>query len=384
LAGGPAAILDETTAVTVHALTGFLVINTGQTPYWRGTPGSGTGDYNHQANTKGVITMIGEQQGQAPPDIIAGDEGFDVNPVLESPPDFEESVDSDDITEAALDEEDAESSTEEDEDEDEDDLGIDGDMDDEEEVETEEDEDAEEAVTEEPDETTPKADTTPKGVKKRINKLTAKVTQAETDRDRYRDLYEQGQAREETKAAAEKEIPEPQEDDFDDYDTFIEAKVDWKADKKVELMLAEGRAARDASDYNQRVDTVVAAGKAKFSDYEARVITGGLHCSDVMTAQMVQSDQAVDLTYHLATHPKELDRINALKPDDQIKAIGIIEHRIKNAGVRKTKKIAPSAKPTKPIGGGGTTGSKDPSDFTMAEMRADEAKQRAKRRAERM
>jgi hypothetical protein len=134
--------------------------------------------------------------------------------------------------------------------------------------------------------------------------------------------------------------PRPKEDDFKTYGEFVEALTDWKTDRKLEAAEAKraedrarseaenkGKAVTDA--HNLRVDEA----KTRYPDWDKAF--KGLDdnsYTDPMVVFIFESDRGPDVTYYLATHREELERIAKLSPVRQVAALAKIEEQFGDAG----------------------------------------------------
>jgi hypothetical protein len=134
--------------------------------------------------------------------------------------------------------------------------------------------------------------------------------------------------------------PRPKEEDFKTYSEFVEALTEWKTDRKIEERESrradERERARNESKskevldaHNARVD----GAKKRYADWDKAF--KGLDndsFSDPMVVYIFESERGPDVTYYLATHRDELDRIRGLSPLRQAAALGRIEDRLEAAG----------------------------------------------------
>jgi len=198
---------------------------------------------------------------------------------------------------------------------------------------------------EEPEKPKPK-----RGVQKRIDKLTKRV------REQERLISDLQQPREQVAAA-------PNRDDFDDYELFIEAKVDHQAGVRIAQMEAKQRdtAAQqnhaDASaHFEQSRDDLVDAGSETYSDFSEVALSENLEISPTMAEALLASNQGHDLWYHLGKNPGKAEKIASMSAVQQVLAIGELAVSLKTA-----KKPSNAPKTTKSVGSRGSS-SADPSD----------------------
>jgi hypothetical protein len=140
--------------------------------------------------------------------------------------------------------------------------------------------------------------------------------------------------------ADDKTPPRPKEDDFKTYSEFVEALTDWKTDRKLEAQEAKRRedAARETAEnkgkaitdaHNARVDEA----KTRYSDWE-KVFEGldDNSFTEPMVVFIFESERGPDITYYLATHRDELEKIRAMSPLRQAAALGKIEDGLPEQG----------------------------------------------------
>lgn len=183
---------------------------------------------------------------------------------------------------------------------------------------------------------------------------------------------------------------EPTEDQFETYTAFIEARADYRAEKKAaeiaDRRLNEHLASereRLAREQANRTEMELAAAhaqrindfKSRHADFDEVVGNSDVEVSLVMRDAIVQSPVGPDLTYYLGTHPDECARIAAMPPGKALMEMGRIEAILErqSAPVETAKAPvitdAPAAippltsapPPIRPITGGATTATADDS-----------------------
>tara|TARA_R100001086_G_scaffold245416_2_gene176301 strand:- start:1170 stop:2288 length:1119 start_codon:yes stop_codon:yes gene_type:complete len=157
----------------------------------------------------------------------------------------------------------------------------------------------------------------------------------------------------------------PNQDDFETYEQFQEALVDWK----VNLRLTERDTVereRIERDQQQRAqEQIVAAHTARIDTFRSAhddfdvVIEKGkdLPMTRPMQDSVLNSDMGPAVMYHLCRFPEECDRIAAMAPMAAIREMGKLEARIEAAGtgpVSSATSMTRAPRPIKPVGGGAT------------------------------
>ena len=157
----------------------------------------------------------------------------------------------------------------------------------------------------------------------------------------------------------------PSQDDFETYEQYQEALVDWK----VTLRLTERdvvereRIERDSTNrareksvaaHTARIDTF----RQEHDDFDAVIEQGkNLPMTAPMQDSVMNSDMGPAVMYHLCRFPEECDRIAALPPMVAIREMGKLEARIEAAQtgpVSSAASVTQAPRPIKPVGGGAT------------------------------
>jgi len=224
-----------------------------------------------------------------------------------------------------------------------------------------------------------------------LDRITAKVKKNERYRTRKEiEAYYQG--RESIAAPAKKpekpaEEVVPTREQYDNYETFLEAKAEYvarKAGREERAKLEREHADKQATEANQKVmQTFQAKVRAKYPDIEERLeAIGHIEMPSGMGSAIAESDLGSEILNHFAENPKDCERIAALSPSAAIREIGRLEARLEKPAATPIAAAKPSAAPDpiKPGGGASGTGDADPSDKDSTEewMRKERARVRKK------
>lgn len=210
-------------------------------------------------------------------------------------------------------------------------------------------------------------------VQKRISKLVAKQREAERDAQYWR---EQAQKKAETPRLEDKSPQEnaPQESDYDTYEEYIEARATFAATERVKKEIREHEQLRIAREKQARVEEKLKKGEGKYPDFAELVFKpyekGGPKVTTAMFDACNDSSITDDLAYFLAKNVEESERIAALSPIGQARAIGRIEADIEAGRIRLKQPTTTKAPPPIPdrIGGKqGAGGDVDPDKLPIAE-----------------
>lgn len=187
---------------------------------------------------------------------------------------------------------------------------------------------------EEPEQPEKKAEL-PRGVQKRINKLTARNYGLKKElAERERQITELKAIADEKKLSdqiAEHTKKKPDKGEFDSYEDYIEAKSKW--DVRSELLeqqkdKAEKPEEKKTEDRNEVVEEIFKAGSEAYEDFEEIVRKPDLKLSESMFLAALESDFAHEILYYLGTNPQEASKIYDLTPLQQAREIGKLETRI--------------------------------------------------------
>jgi hypothetical protein len=224
---------------------------------------------------------------------------------------------------------------------------------------------AEEIQAEAPADTEPKTDETAevveppkpkKSAQERIDELTRKRREAERDAEYWR-----------TKAL-EKETPQatpvtpsgrPTLDQFETTQEYEDKLFEWYEQKKEVTSAGRKREAELSSayrTYEERADKA----RAEFEDFDEAV--SQTPYTETMKVALWKNEHGPELAYHIATHPKDGERIRNLAPDEQLIELGRLETKLLLA--KQTKKVSEAPKPISPVGMGGGGKQKDPSEMS--------------------
>lgn len=194
----------------------------------------------------------------------------------------------------------------------------------------------------------------PKGVQRRIDRLTRRLREAETalrGRGEPQRREQPSKARSDDQGGDKK----PLVTDFDTYEEYIEAIADWKAEQRIQAAEAKRTTESAESAFKQRF----AEGRKKFADFD-RVVTDDVEITGAMTAAIKETDDPAGVIYFLGKNPDEADRIASLSPAKQTLEIGKIEDRIarqakqrQGAGNETSRRTSRAPEPIKPVRAGG-------------------------------
>ena len=211
----------------------------------------------------------------------------------------------------------------------------------------------------------------PKGVQKRIDKLTRQRYELEA-RLRERDAII---SENERKAQASQPDPDPSQ--FDTWEQYLDAKVEFEAGKKIreieQQRAIQQKNAERFANFNERAAAIRQANP----DYDAVLQSAAVNVSNAVMETILESDDGPAVAYHLAKNPTELYRLNAMSERQQVLELGRISARLSaKAPERKVTQAPPPAPAVKATG----SGSKSVSDMTDKEYADFRKRQDAQRK----
>ena len=162
---------------------------------------------------------------------------------------------------------------------------------------------------------------------KRINKLTREKKEAQAETLKLKEQL-----------AGYTKTVEPKTEDFEDYNDFINAKVEYEVKQRTQS--SEVKTSQPSVDFG----VIVTQGKEKYSDFEQVALNNALPLTQEMAEVIGESDVAADMFYHLGKNPVELERISLLDPIHMAREIGRLEVSL-NKPKPRTTQAPPPIKP---------------------------------------
>ena len=195
--------------------------------------------------------------------------------------------------------------------------------------------------------------------------LTLEEREAKVKKDEARVFFQRRQLEKERAAipAPVKTVPAakpaPKEEDFEDYEAYQDAKIEWKLDQRDAAREAEEAKRAEqvkTGAYNEKM--MKAAENSRHADFIEVVTNKDLPISVYSVDAIIESEEPAEIQYYLGTHLEEAYRITQLSPAKQIMEIAKIEQRI-IAAKPKQKIESKSPGATKPISGKGSLAKED-------------------------
>jgi hypothetical protein len=219
-------------------------------------------------------------------------------------------------------------------------------------------------------------DPIPKGVQKRIDRAVRQKYEAEARAKMLEERVAAMEARQYVPQQQQRQQDdgEPTIDKFDNFDEYVRAVADYRAEKKINQTLTERekrqQAEREATERTKTVESWnkrIAAATAEMPDFEEVLASSDVVMTPPMQQAIMESDIGPKLAYYLANNPEEAEKIAGMSPIGAIRTLGRIEERLANS--KPAVKTTDAPPPIKPIGASAAV-SKDPSKMSDAEFAA--------------
>jgi hypothetical protein len=203
-----------------------------------------------------------------------------------------------------------------------------------------------------------------KGFKKRIEKLSRRLSDKEREAEYWRAeaLKSQG-ANQETQPikakenASQPDADKPKADDFDSHEAYVEALADWKVEKKLKEKETKAKEAEVKTQYQEQVthfQKKVLQFQASREDFqEVLEDVDDIQMSPAVREAILTSENGPELMYELAKNRTEYERICSLPAVSAAREIGRFEARIQtpeSPKVVKETKTTKAPKPLSPVG----------------------------------
>jgi hypothetical protein len=206
-----------------------------------------------------------------------------------------------------------------------------------------------------------------KYAQKRIDRLTWEANEAKRKAEELEAKLRERQERQPEPSAAR-----PKPEDFQDYDDYVEALADWKAEEKArklrDELKAESEKTRAKTEADRRMEAFRAAEskfRATVQDYDEAIQDAqDTPMTQVMFDVILESEVGPNLLYHLAKNPDEAERIAHLSPARQAAEIGKLEDKLaqqlKDPQKPKASNAPPPVNPVRARGSASTPRLDDP------------------------
>lgn len=140
--------------------------------------------------------------------------------------------------------------------------------------------------------------------------------------------------------------PKPEESQYENFEKFNEALMDWKIEQK-EVGREAARSKTDQQERATKFQEKLNEGFKKHEDFKEVALNPDVPINENIVNALFDCDHAADIAYHLGQNPQEARRIASLSPIATAREIGKLEARFSGPPQKTTSK-APD--PTKPVG----------------------------------
>jgi hypothetical protein len=200
-----------------------------------------------------------------------------------------------------------------------------------------------------------------KSAQERIDEITRKRREAERDAEYWRaKALEKAEAQ--TVPAPVVPSGRPTLDQFETTQEYEDKLFEWY-DKKRELTDSGKKREQELSNAYRTYEDRADKARAEYEDFDD--VVSATPYTETMKVALWKNEHGPELAYHIATHPKDGDRIRNLAPDEQLIELGRLETKLLIA--KSTKKATSAPPPITPVGMGGGGKEKDPSEMTVEE-----------------
>lgn len=159
---------------------------------------------------------------------------------------------------------------------------------------------------------------------------------------------------------------EPKREDFGPYESFIEARADWRADQAVEKRLAKEREAEQARSATEKqtkereeFQKKIRESAKDIEDFDE--VIEGIKAEDPVANVSAVAIEAAEapgkMLHYLATHPDEAERIASLSVGQQAREVLKLEAKVASKPAPKPSK---APEPIDPVGGRAAVGDEMP------------------------
>ena len=227
------------------------------------------------------------------------------------------------------------------------------------------------------------------GFKKRIDKLNARVSVIEQEKEYWREqaLAARKPDDKKTEAAPAKDPnAKPKTDDFEKHEDYVEALTDWKVDQKLKAKESESKANEAKADDQKKSMTFTEKAKAfakEHTDYdEVLEAVNDIPLSITMQQLLKASENGPELAYEMAKNRDEFAKICKLGPLEAARELGKFEAKLAKAAAAAKEpatEVKPKPAPPSTVGAKGGSVKKDINDPNLPYrewlvMREDELK----------
>lgn len=202
--------------------------------------------------------------------------------------------------------------------------------------------------------------------KSRFNEVIAERNRERAEKAALMQMLQQRQQQAEPQQPPQVNAPQPpKQEDFSNYEQYIEARAEFKAKQAAEQTWKAFQAQQQQQAQQQaeqaRIQTAETnwAQKAyeasvKYSDFTEKVSNSMPLTNAYAAAVLKASPMAGDLAYHLASNPDLVARLNGMHPIDAAAELGRVEGKLAGSPTPPKVSVSKAPKPISPVGTGKT------------------------------
>ena len=174
--------------------------------------------------------------------------------------------------------------------------------------------------------------------------------------------------------AEQTNLKRPAQEDFDDYNDYVDALTDYKTDVKLEQWRREEAAkAQDATvqERDAKLQQGINKGYEKYDDFEDVAMDPAVPITPMVTEILAESDNPADIAYYLGKNRPEAVKISRMTPIAAAREIAKIEAKLSAEpppGPTPIKKTTAAPPPINPVGSSSGAPGKDPNDMSQNEF----------------
>lgn len=200
--------------------------------------------------------------------------------------------------------------------------------------------------------------------RERIDELTRLRHAAErtTHEAERKAAYWEGRATSTPASAQGETDAKPKQDEFESYESYLEAVADWKISERLDVERERFREQSRSEFIDRGFEGQMKAAREAHADFDSVARAETLSITDHMATAIKQAQDGAEIWYHLGKNPDDAARIASLSPVAQIMEIGKLAAK---SGARRQS--TPLAEPITPLRGGDGQYVKDPSRMSDAE-----------------
>lgn len=208
----------------------------------------------------------------------------------------------------------------------------------------------------------------PKGVQKRIDRLTREKYRLQAQLDVMQSQRAQPEQQRQPAPQAE---GAPTPDKFSSYEEYLEAKAEWKAEQKVAEVLrkqqestqqqtAQAEHTKLQRTWEKRVQDAMSV----YDDFEDVALSPDVPVTQAMMQSILRAEKGADVAYFLGKNPEVAQQLSQLDPVSVAIRIGEIAATVARPAAKKTTNAPP---PITPIGSRAGGPQKDPDKMSVEE-----------------